>query len=245
VAFAVLVWLLKAATPAAAVLGGMVCYDLTLWTSSYRGSIGRTALTPLATLFFLTFLSTRLGKRRKTKAGLAEGQRGRSAAQVIANLFIAAFCFSPFVFAFIYTSIPGIANFMMLKTMSVMCLATLAEATADTVSSEIGQAFGGPPILLLNRRRVRPGTDGAITSIGTQAGIAASVLVATVGAWAMRLNLVDACIAASAGLGGLFFDSLLGATVERRGWLGNDLVNFTSTLFAALLAVMVYRMFVL
>jgi uncharacterized membrane protein len=35
---------------------------------------------------------------------------------------------------------------------------------------------------------------------------------------------------------GLFFDSLLGATVERRGWLGNDLVNFCSTLFAALVA---------
>jgi uncharacterized membrane protein len=29
---------------------------------------------------------------------------------------------------------------------------------------------------------------------------------------------------------------VLGATVERWGWLGNDLVNFTSTLFAAALA---------
>jgi uncharacterized membrane protein len=35
---------------------------------------------------------------------------------------------------------------------------------------------------------------------------------------------------------GLFFDSLLGATVERRGWIGNDLVNFVSTLVAALIA---------
>jgi uncharacterized membrane protein len=34
----------------------------------------------------------------------------------------------------------------------------------------------------------------------------------------------------------LFFDSLLGATVERRGWLGNDLVNFSSTAFTAALA---------
>jgi len=38
---------------------------------------------------------------------------------------------------------------------------------------------------------------------------------------------------------------LLGATVERRGWLGNDLVNFSSTLFAAVLAAVVYRFFVL
>jgi uncharacterized membrane protein len=39
-----------------------------------------------------------------------------------------------------------------------------------------------------------------------------------------------------AGCAGLFFDSVLGATVERKGWLGNDLVNFSSTVFAAGLA---------
>jgi uncharacterized membrane protein len=32
---------------------------------------------------------------------------------------------------------------------------------------------------------------------------------------------------------GLFFDSLLGATLERRGWLNNDAVNFLSTASAA------------
>jgi uncharacterized membrane protein len=37
----------------------------------------------------------------------------------------------------------------------------------------------------------------------------------------------------AAACAGLFFDSVLGATLERRGWLGNDLVNFCSTLFAA------------
>ena len=47
----------------------------------------------------------------------------------------------------------------------------------------------------------------------------------------------EAAIALVAGVGGLFFDSLLGATVERRGWIGNDLVNFSSTVFAALVAV--------
>jgi len=40
----------------------------------------------------------------------------------------------------------------------------------------------------------------------------------------------------AAACAGLIFDSLLGATVERRGWLGNDLVNFSSTVFAAAVA---------
>jgi uncharacterized membrane protein len=35
---------------------------------------------------------------------------------------------------------------------------------------------------------------------------------------------------------GLFFDSLLGATLERHNWLNNDAVNFLSTASAALFA---------
>jgi uncharacterized membrane protein len=40
-------------------------------------------------------------------------------------------------------------------------------------------------------------------------------------------------ISCSGGVVGLGFDSLLGATLERRGWLNNDAVNFLSTASAA------------
>jgi uncharacterized membrane protein len=40
----------------------------------------------------------------------------------------------------------------------------------------------------------------------------------------------------SAGVFGLFFDSLLGATLERRGLINNDAVNFLSTASAAAFA---------
>jgi uncharacterized membrane protein len=46
-------------------------------------------------------------------------------------------------------------------------------------------------------------------------------------------------IAGAGGLFGLFFDSLLGATLERRGWLNNDAVNFLSTISAAAFALVV------
>jgi len=40
-----------------------------------------------------------------------------------------------------------------------------------------------------------------------------------------------------AGTLGSFADSYLGALLERRGWIGNDAVNFLSTTIAALIAI--------
>ncbi|MGD0444537.1 MAG: DUF92 domain-containing protein [Edaphobacter sp.] len=246
IGFSVLVQVLRAATPAAAVFGGIISLVLIDGSESYGLSILHSGLTPLAFLFLLTFFSTRAGRQAKTRAGLAEERRGRRASQVVANLSAAGLSVSMLGLILVTGSI----NFFstgpywrdwVVPAMKLMCLAALVEATADTVSSEIGQAFGGRPILLLTGRHVEPGTDGAVTFVGSLAGIASGVFVAAVGMWSLRLRPSQAAIAVFAGICGLFFDSFLGATVERRGWLGNDLVNFSSTLFAALLAAAIYR----
>jgi len=249
IAFACLVGALRAATLGGALSGGMICLILLGGTVSLQYTILRSGLAPLILLFVLTFLSTRAGRRQKAKAGLAEDRRGRSAAQVIANLATAALCVSPLAFVLVMRGEiccgAGYYKTSVYPAMMVMCLAALVEATADTVSSEIGQAFGGVPVMMLGLRRVESGTDGAITLLGSGAGIVAGALIAGAGVWALRLRILDGVIAAVAGICGLFFDSLLGATVERRGWVGNDLVNFSSTVFAAMLAAGVYRFFAL
>jgi uncharacterized protein (TIGR00297 family) len=229
VAFAAAVRVLRAATPMGAICGGMICLLITFWTGSYREQVFRSGLTSLFVLFVLTFLATRAGRQRKSRAGLAEERRGRSASQVIANLSMAALSASSLTFC----CAAGV--------MKVMCVAVLVEATADTVSSEIGQAFGGQAVMFLSMRRVAPGTDGGVTLLGTSAGIGAGAIVALAGMWAMHLGAPGVGIAFGTGACGLFFDSLLGATVERRGWMGNDLVNFLSTVFAAGLAGVLYR----
>jgi uncharacterized protein (TIGR00297 family) len=238
VAFALVAWRLKAATLAAAACGGIICLLLTFPFSQPQPH-SPSGLAPLIALFVLTYAATRAGRRRKARAGLAESRRGRTTSQVIANLGAAVPLAFPFGLIVVNTIWPMPEYHDTSWVIAVLVLSALAEATADTVSSEIGQAFGGSPILLTTLRHVEPGTDGAISLRGTFAGIFAAAIVATAGRWSMHLSLRQSSIALVAGICGLFFDSLLGATLERRGWIGNDLVNFCSTAFSTALCLIV------
>jgi uncharacterized protein (TIGR00297 family) len=223
--FAVLVWMLRAATGPAAMMGFLICFILSqepvVWTGFASYPISYPAIPALIALFVITFAATKYGRAKKEARGLAEPRKGRRASQIVANLGVAALCAA-------LGEYDG-------------CIAALAEAAADTVSSEIGQAVGGPAWLITGLRRVPAGTDGAVSVVGTMAGIAAAIAI--VGVSALHHGLGSSALGSSKALvfvaacAGLFFDSLLGATVERRGWVGNDLVNFASTLFSAVVAV--------
>jgi uncharacterized protein (TIGR00297 family) len=248
VIFAVAAWRLRAATPMAANCGAMICFLVSTNSVGEQATVITSGLTPLLLLFVLTFYATRLGRERKARSGLAEDRRGRNAAQVLANLGVAALLSGMMCYD-IATKFGWFGDFQgdgpivraYFAIPYIPMLAALAEATADTVSSEIGQAFGGTPFLLTTFRRVPPGTDGAISLLGTLAGIAAAALIAATGAPALGMSFGECLIAFAAGIAGLFFDSLLGATAERKGWVGNDLVNFTSTAFAAAVALLTIR----
>jgi uncharacterized protein (TIGR00297 family) len=238
--FGLLVWAVRAATLGGVFCGMSICLLVTLGTE--RVSVWHSALPALTALFLLTFAATRAGKHRKLRLGVAEDRRGRTAAQVVANLGVAGLLpLTAYFRAFDWNS--GISGEMSFSeyVLPVLLIAALCEATADTVSSEIGQAFGGTPFLLTSLRPVAPGTDGAISLLGTFAGIAGAAIVALIAVLTLNVRYVSfpprfAALSLFGGVAGLFFDSLLGATVERRGWLGNDLVNFSSTAFAALTA---------
>ena len=223
VTFALVTWLLKAATPGAAFCGGVICLLLTTANISPPQSLLRSGLPPLALLFVLTFAATRYGRAKKEAHGLSEPRTGRRASQVIANLGVAAL-----FAAYSHTQI-----FLASTLAFGAALAALAEATADTLSSEIGQAAAGPAFLISNFRRVPPGTDGAISVAGTLSGLLGAAAVTLAGLPPHSLKLLVFVPVFGAATAGLFFDSLLGATLERRGYLGNDLVNFASTAFAA------------
>jgi uncharacterized protein (TIGR00297 family) len=218
-AFAAFGWAARGVTRSGAAAGAVVCFAL-LAGAGWAGFAG------LCAVFALTWAATRFGYARKQSLGTAEPRSGRTASQVIANLGVATLCAGALVLG------KDERFFLALG-------AALAESAADTVSSEIGQAVGGTPRLVTRWAAVPPGTDGAMTVAGTGAGIGAALAVSAVFAFAAPFRWHRFVVCASAGITGSIADSLLGATLERRGLIGNNTVNFLSTLVAASLAVLI------
>jgi uncharacterized protein (TIGR00297 family) len=226
-------WKLRAATPAAALTGSLITASLMFSTLVVPYKPWHTALIPTLTVSLLAFAATRAGRRQKERLGTAEGRRGRSASQVAANLGLAALVLSSPVQSWLIDShwLPHRAVTQVL--LFTLAIAALAEAAADTASSEIGQVLGGRPRMITSFRAVDPGRDGAISVAGSLAGVVAAAIVAWTGMWALGGGWSLFAVSCAGAVFGLFFDSLLGATFEQRGLLNNDAVNFLSTASAA------------
>jgi len=230
----VLALALHAGTPAAAATGALLTASMMFSAASDPFQPWRSAIVPILAFMVLTSLATRLGRERKQRLGTAESRHGRGAAQVAANLGVAALAMSPSKTALlVYWALGALMANAPPTMILAPALAALAEAAADTVSSEIGQVLGGRPFMLTTFRRVDPGTDGAVSLAGTLAGILAAAAIAAAGAWALHGDARMFLVSLAGGVFGLLFDSLLGATLERARWLNNNAVNFLSTASAA------------
>jgi uncharacterized protein (TIGR00297 family) len=243
-ALGLVAWKMRSATPFAALTGATLTASLMFSTATATGmapfSPLRTGLMPIFAVLVLTSISTRLGRRRKEQLGTAERRTGRSSSQVAANLGSAVLLALPIVQIW-QNDQPWLRlSGLIPSAVFIASLAALCEAAADTVSSELGQLLNSRPRMITTLRVAEPGTDGAISLGGTLAGIAASAIIALVGAVALNGDLHgDWTLFGFSFLGGIFgllFDSLLGATFERSGWLNNDAVNFLSTCSSAAFA---------
>ncbi len=93
----VLAWTLRTATPAAALTGAIISASLMFSMFDTPFSPLRTGLVPVLSVLVLTSLATRFGRRHKERLGTAEKRHGRGAAQVAANLGMAALVMDPSV----------------------------------------------------------------------------------------------------------------------------------------------------
>ncbi|WP_205529362.1 DUF92 domain-containing protein [Taibaiella koreensis] len=188
----------------------------------YMGG-GLTGLLSLAVFFILATWAT--GHKKKVKAVLehkGRHQERRKAGQVLANGGVAALagmlaCLAPQEQA-LYTS---------------MLSGALSSATADTLASELGMVYGRHAVNILSWKREARGLDGVVSLEGTLIGIGGSALIALTDALGHGFGPRMGIIILAGTLGNLA-DSLLGATLERKHYLNNDLVNTFNTLIAAL-----------
>lgn len=163
---------------------------------------------------------------------LTRGGGRRNARQVLANGGVAAA-------AALIGSWPAFAG-------------AVAAAAADTWATEIGAYSSTPPRLITSGAPVPKGANGGITLLGTAGGVAGA---AVIGALFLLLGPRatgpgsahpgwGAVSIAGAGVLGMLFDSLLGATAQgpfEDKWLDNDAVNFAMTLAGAVIAAAAWR----
>jgi uncharacterized protein (TIGR00297 family) len=179
----------------------------------------------LLSFFLLGSIATRLGYATKAARGIAERRRGaRSWREALANTLAGAF------FAVLVITTHQEAAFLL------ALVAAFAEAAGDTVSSEIGQWLSPHAYLITTFRRVPAGENGGVSLGGSLAGLLASGMVVALGYGMGLCGKGGAAMAFSAAVAGNLLDSLLGATLERRGLVTNGIVNFAGTSFAGGLA---------
>jgi uncharacterized protein (TIGR00297 family) len=196
-------------------------------------------------LFFLlsSFLATRYRFALKEAMGVQEGTQGeRRAANVLANgAALMAVAVASLVLP---TRIPKVAS-------GVIFLSALSVAGADTLASEIG-VLSRKTYLITNGKPVPPGTDGGVSLLGTFCAFGAALYTSVVG-WfilsyvatssglipSMPASAVYLVIPLGIGFLGCQIDSVIGATLERRGIVNKKTNNLLSTTSGAVLAYLI------
>src|ERR1044072_304189 len=200
--------------------GGITAVFIGLLVFAGTGHIG---IILLASFFIMGTLAT--SHRKELKAKLqAEGvhPEARNAGQVLANGGTAALM-----------SLLALINPAAGDTYTMMLAASLAAATADTLSSELGMVYGRNSYNILTFKKEPRGLDGVVSLEGTLLGAAGALLIALIHAAAAGFGAAILFITLAGILGNLA-DSLLGASLERKHYIGNDGGNFLNRVFGCL-----------
>ncbi len=194
---------------------------------------GLTGFSILAIFFVLGTGATRLGYAEKARRGIAQEKEGaRGLVHAVANCSAAAYL------AFLSGSTLSPLREMLLLAF----VASLATAACDTLGSEVGPLGRSEPFLITRLGRVPAGTPGAVSLLGTAAGAAAALVIGVAAAVLSLIPPVGVAIVVGAALFGTFLESLLAATLEVRGLIDSETVNFVNTVAGSLAALGLLRL---
>jgi len=141
-------------------------------------------------------------------------------------------------------------------------IGVMASVTADTWATEIGALSKSQPISVITWKRVRSGTSGGISCLGSVASLAGATLIGLISSLYFHLDYRYIVVGAIAGFLGAMVDSIIGARlqvmyrcntcgeiIERKihcgiptqysrglSWMNNDRVNGISSVIGGVVA---------
>ncbi|KAL6283381.1 hypothetical protein ACE6H2_014310 [Prunus campanulata] len=185
----------------------------------------------------LAFMSgtavTKVRMAQKEAEGVAEKRKGRRGpGSVIGSS--AAGCICAFLAIF------GAGGIGYSRLWQLGFVASFCTKLSDTVSSEIGKAYGKTTYLVTTLKVVPRGTEGAVSVEGTFAGLLAAILLAFVGCLMGEITAPEAIICVIASQIANFGESIIGAALQDKEgfrWLNNDAVNVINISMGSILAV--------
>jgi len=200
-------------------VGGLIACGI------YTGA-GYAGIAMLGTFFLLGVLATHWKRKEKElRAGVEPEANRRTAGQVLANGGVAA--------------LTGLGAYLFpdyAVLMNIAMAGSLAAATADTLSSELGMVYGRRFVNAITWKEDVCGENGVISLEGTLIGVAGCTVIAAIYCFDNGLDISFLWIVV-AGTAGNWVDSIAGATIERKELVGNNLVNTLNTTAGALTAI--------
>ena len=196
------------------------------------GSLGWKGWISVVLYLLLGSLVTKVGFKYKNKLGIAEKRGGRRGPE---NVLGSA---STGLFLALMINL-NLANLTLLK---VGFAASFAAKLADTFGSEIGKRYGKNTFLITTFKKVRQGTEGAISLEGTIASLFGALIMSfsmfILGFITIEKGFFIVCFS---GFSATIFESFIGATFQDEFNLSNEAVNAIQTSFSATLAIFLYK----
>jgi uncharacterized protein (TIGR00297 family) len=176
------------------------------------------------------FLVTRFRLELKVRQGLQEGRKGeRTYKNVLANSLVPAL-------VAIGAWALGEQNSM---AAGIVYLTSISVAASDTIASELG-VLSNRTRLITTFKPVPPGTNGGVSAYGTFWALLGAAFASLLG-WVILFPgegaSIELLIPVVFGFVGCNVDSLIGATLERRGMvskLGTNIISMAVGALAAL-----------
>ena len=196
------------------------------------GSLGWKGWISVVLYLLLGSLVTKIGFKYKNKLGIAEKRGGRRGPE---NVWGSA---STGLLLALMIKL-NLADLVLLKAGFA---ASFAAKLADTFGSEIGKRYGRNTFLITTFKKVKQGTEGAISLEGTIASLFGSLLMSFVmcilGFITIEKGLFIICFS---GFVATIFESFIGAKFQDKFNLSNEFVNSIQTSFSASLAILFYK----